>query len=95
MIAVSVVTCVRKEVTKMRKERRTVKHARKEKQLKGLELPPAKNATKVTVRRREKNFGDIDMLSCLQNIEYALLGEQHAKIMAAPWITLLTEYTAY
>ena len=35
------------------------------------------------------------MLSCLQNIEYALLREQHAKIMAAPWITLLTEYTAY
>lgn len=86
---------MRKEVIKTRKERRTVKHARKEKQLNGLELPPAKNATKVTLRRRETKFGDIDMLSCLQNIEYALLREQHAKIMATLWITLLTEYTAY
>ena len=41
---------MRKEVIKTRKERRTVKHARKEKQLNGLELPPAKNATKVTLR---------------------------------------------
>ena len=94
MMTVSFVTCVRKEVTKTRKERRTVKHAWKEKQLKELELPLAKNATKVTVRRRETKFGVIDMLSSLQNIEYALLKEQHVKIMATPWISLLTEYAA-
>ena len=34
------------------------------------------------------------MLSSLQNIEYALLKEQHVKIMATPWISLLTEYAA-